>query len=88
MKLERPKWTKFGAHKKLPAKELKELLRRHPGLRPVGTRWVLTSKGQHAMKARLAVQGCQEDKSQIRTDTPTGSRDALYHARVAAAQTG
>ena len=88
MKVEWSKWTEFNAYKKLPHKELKELLRRHPGIRPVGTRWVLTQKATSAMKARLVVQGCQEDKSQIRTDAPTGSRDALYLTLAAAAQSG
>ena len=32
MKLEWSKWTEFGAYKKLPAKELKELFRKNPGL--------------------------------------------------------
>eukprot|EP00959_Pyramimonas_sp_CCMP1952_P102662 2147348-Pyramimonas_sp.AAC.1 len=40
------------------------------------------------MKARLDVQGCQEDKSQIRTDAPTGSRGAPYLTLAAAAQSG
>ena len=88
MKLEWSKWTEFGAYKKLPAKELTELFRKNPGLRPVGTRWVLGNKGPRLMKARLVVQGCQEDKAQIRTDAPTGSRDALYLTLAAAAQKG
>ena len=29
-------------------------------------------------KARLVDQGCQEDKGYIRTDAPTGSRDAFF----------
>eukprot|EP00959_Pyramimonas_sp_CCMP1952_P280521 5863766-Pyramimonas_sp.AAC.1 len=40
------------------------------------------------MEARLVAPGCQEDKSQIRTDAPAGSRGALYLALVAAAQSG
>ena len=46
MKTEWSKWTEFGAYKKLPPKELKELLRRNPGIRPVGTRWVLTRRAR------------------------------------------
>eukprot|EP00959_Pyramimonas_sp_CCMP1952_P349643 7326127-Pyramimonas_sp.AAC.1 len=78
MKTERSKWTEFGAYQKLPPKELKELLRRNAGIRPVGARWAPTSKGQNIMKARLVARGCKEDKSQTRTDAPTGSRDALH----------
>ena len=62
MKLEWSKWTEFGAYKKLPAKELRELFRKHPGLRPVGTRWVLGNKGPRLMKARLVVQGCKKTR--------------------------
>ena len=29
-------------------------------------------------KARLVAQGCQEDPSMIRTDSPTGSRDSFF----------
>eukprot|EP00959_Pyramimonas_sp_CCMP1952_P446709 9353701-Pyramimonas_sp.AAC.1 len=86
MKTDWSKWTEFGAYKKLPPRGLRELLRRNPGIRPAGARWVLTSKGQNVMQARLVVQGCQEDKSQIRTDAPTGSRGALYLALATAAQ--
>ena len=49
---------------------------------------MLTSKGQNAMKARLVVQGCQEDKSHIRADAPAVSRGALYLTLAAAAQKG
>eukprot|EP00959_Pyramimonas_sp_CCMP1952_P147008 3077015-Pyramimonas_sp.AAC.1 len=86
MRTEWSKWTEFGAYEKLPLKELKELLRRNPGIRPAGARRVLTSKGQNVMKARLVAQGCQEDKSQIRADAPAGSRGALYLTLAAAAQ--
>ena len=34
------------------------------------------------------VQGCQEDKGYIRTDAPTGSRDAFFMTLSAAAQDG
>eukprot|EP00959_Pyramimonas_sp_CCMP1952_P355206 7440324-Pyramimonas_sp.AAC.1 len=51
MKVEWSKWTESGAYKKLPPRELKELLRRNPGTRPAGTRWVFTSKGPNPMKA-------------------------------------
>eukprot|EP00959_Pyramimonas_sp_CCMP1952_P002908 60195-Pyramimonas_sp.AAC.1 len=33
-------------------------------------------------------RSCQENKSHIRTDAPTGSRDALYLTLAAAAQSG
>eukprot|EP00959_Pyramimonas_sp_CCMP1952_P467936 9492423-Pyramimonas_sp.AAC.1 len=60
-KTEWSKWTEFGAYKKLPPKGRKELLRRNPGIRPVGARWMLTSKGQNITKARLVAQGRHEN---------------------------
>ena len=39
--------------------------------------WVLTPK-EPDFKARLVVQGCQEDPSMVRTDSPTGSRDSVF----------
>ena len=39
-------------------------------------------------KASLVVQECQEDKGYIRTDAPTGSRDAFLMKLSAAAQDG
>eukprot|EP00959_Pyramimonas_sp_CCMP1952_P175829 3674101-Pyramimonas_sp.AAC.1 len=86
MKTEWSKWTEFGAYRKLPPKELKQFLRRNPGIRPAGTRCLLTSKGQNIMKARPVAQGCQEDMSQIRTDAPAGSRGALCLTLAPAAQ--
>ena len=50
------------------------------------------NRGNHPGQARLqsstVVQGCQEDKSYIRTDAPTGSRDAFFMTLSAAAQIG
>ena len=37
-------------------------------------------------KAKLVVQGCQEDKGYIRTDAPMRSRDACFMTLAAAAQ--
>ena len=69
--------------------QLKDIYRKDPKIRVIGTRWVLTSKeSTKAMKARLVVQGCQEDKSHIRTDAPTGSRDALLLTIAHGAQEG
>eukprot|EP00959_Pyramimonas_sp_CCMP1952_P249116 5207598-Pyramimonas_sp.AAC.1 len=86
MKTEWSKWAEFGAYEKLPPKELKELLRRGPGIRPVGARWALTSMGHNIIKARLVAQGYQGGKSQIRAGAPAGSRGALYLTLAAAAQ--
>ena len=57
----------------------------------MGTRWVLTEKiiqGKQDYKARKVVQGCQEDKGYIKTDAPTGSRDAFFMTLSAAPQDG
>ena len=56
-------------------------MKRNPDQKTVGTRWVITEKtiqGKPDYKGRLVVQGCQEDKGYIRTDAPTGSRDAFF----------
>ena len=45
-------------------------------------------QGKPDYKARLVVQGCQEDKGYIRTDAPTGSRDAFFMTLSAASQSG
>ena len=45
-------------------------------------------QGKPDYKARLVVQGCQEDKCYIRTDAPTGSRDAFFMTLSEAAQSG
>ena len=57
-------------------------------LQIVGTRWVLTEKANGTAKARLVVQGCQEKTNDIRSDSPTGSRDCLMLALIHAAQRG
>ena len=44
-----------------------------------------TDKGY---RARLVVQGCQEKATSLRTDSPTGSRDALLLTIAAASQKG
>ena len=66
-------------------------MKRNPDQKIVGTRLVFTEKviqGKPDYKARLVVQGCQEDKGHIRTDAPTGSRDAFFLTLSAAAQSG
>ena len=73
-------WKKWKEHKAtLPFTqgELRMLKSRFPNLKIVGTRWVLTPK-EPDFKARLVVQGCQEDPSMMRTDSPTGSRDSCF----------
>ena len=54
------KWEEFKATTPLSSSELAELSRLYPDLRIIGTRWALTIKDPD-FKARLAVQGCQED---------------------------
>ena len=50
---------------------------RFPNLKIVGMRWVLTPK-EPDFKARLVVQGCQEDPPMMRGDSPTGGRDSFF----------
>ena len=72
-------WKKWEEHKgtlPLTQGDLCMLKSRLPNLKVVGTRWVLTPKEAH-FKARLVVQGCQEDPSMMRTDSPTSSRDSF-----------
>ena len=85
------KWNEFGVTKFLSKKQLNDIMKRNPDQKIVGTRWVFTEKtiqGKPDYKARLVVQGCQEDKGHIRTDAPTGSRDAFFMTLSAAAQSG
>ena len=56
------KWTEFKAFRFLTESELQQILKRNPHQKIVGTRWVCTPKGAD-YKARLMVQGCQEDKT-------------------------
>ena len=63
-------------------------LRRRPGARPAGARRVLAGKGRGIVEAGLVAQGCQENRSRILADAPTGSRDALRITPAIAAQTG
>ena len=79
------KWNEFGVTKFLSKKQL------NADQKIVGTRWVFTEKtiqGKPDYKARLVVQGRQEDKGYIRTEAPTGSRDAFFMTLSAAAQSG
>ena len=67
---ERDKWNRFGVTKFLSKKQLNDIMKRNPNHNIVGTRWVFTEKviqGKPDCKARLVVQGCQEDKGYIRT---------------------
>ena len=85
------KWNEFGVTKFLSKKQLNDIMKRNPDQKIVGTRWVITEKtiqGKPDYKARMVVQGCQEDKGYIRTDAPTGSRDAFFMTLSAAAQSG
>ena len=81
-------WKKREKHKAtlpLTQGELRMLKSRFPNLKIVGTRWVLTTK-EPDFKARLVVQGCQEDPSMMRTDSPTGTRDSFFLVLSCAAQ--
>ena len=81
-------WKKWEGHKAtLPLSqcELRMLKFRFSNLKIVSTRWVLTPK-ESDFKARLVVQGCQEDPSMMRTDSPTGSRDRFFLVLSSAAQ--
>ena len=85
------KWNEFGVTKFLSKKQLNDTMKRNPDQKIVGTRWVFMEKviqGKPDYKARLVVQGCQEDKDYIRTHAPTGSRDAFFMTLSAAAQDG
>ena len=83
------KWNEYGVTKFLSKKkQLNDIMKRNPDQKIVGTRWVFTEKtiqGKSDYKARLVVQGCQEDEGYIRTD---GSRDAFFMTLSAAAQSG
>ena len=78
-------WQQFHATKPLSKKEYEGLTAQ--GARVIGTRWVLTRKDT-GYKARLVVQGCQEDKHQIRSDAPTGSLLGFFVVLAIAAQQG
>ena len=59
------KWEEAKATTPLSSSELAELRRLYPNLWIIGTRWVLTVKDPD-FKARLVVQGCQEDPTELR----------------------
>ena len=65
--------------------ELRIWKSRFPNLKIVGTLWGLTPK-EPDFKARLGLQGCQEDPSMMRTDSPAGSRDSCFLVLSCAAQ--
>ena len=85
MEREWRKWEEHKATLPLTQGELRMLNSRFPNLKIVGTRSVLTPK-EPDFKARLVVQGCQEDPSMMRTDSPTGSRDSFFLVLSCAAQ--
>ncbi|CAE8732752.1 unnamed protein product, partial [Polarella glacialis] len=62
-------WAKWLEHKSvrwLSAEDFRKLRGDHGELRVVGTRWVLTQKPDGSFKARLVVQGCQEQDLGLR----------------------
>ena len=82
------KWSEFRATKSRTEQQVKMFV--ESGTQIVGTHWVLTWKDSaHSIaKARLVVQGFQEARICIRSDTPTGSRDAFQTTIDHGAQTG
>ena len=85
MEREWKKWEEHKATLPLTQGELRMLKYGFPNLNIVGTRWVLTPKEPY-FKARLVVQGCQEDPSMMRTDAPTASSDSFFLVLSCAAQ--
>ena len=75
MEREWKKWEEHKATLPLTQGELRMLKSRFPNLKIVGTRWMTPKEPD--FKARLVVQGCQEDPSMMRTDSPTSSRDSF-----------
>ena len=74
MNKEWAKWTQFRATIPCP----KKVLDKYPDeLKIIGTRWVMTYKSDGTPKARMVVQGCQENLRDVRGDAPTGSRDSM-----------
>ena len=86
MSKEWSRWQQFNSTKFVSAAEFEQLRKR--GARPIGTRWVLTRKSNGDYKARLVVQGCQEQSYALRSDAPTGSQLAFHVALAFAAQRG
>ena len=85
------KWNEVGVTMFLSQKQLNDIMNRNPDQKILGTKWVLTEKviqGKQDYKAKLVVQGCQEDKGYIRTDAPTESSDAFFMTLAARAQDG
>ena len=64
------KWQEFETYVEVP----------DTGQERISCRWVCTEKvkaGNLITKARLVARGFEEDKSQLRTDSPTCSKDSL-----------
>ena len=79
------RWQQLKATILVSADMLQEL---PADLQIVGTRWVLTEKANGTAKARFIVHGCQEKTNDIRSDSPTSSRDRLMLTLIHAAQRG
>ena len=73
-------WSKWEQHKATKPVSEKMLAGMSQNQKIIGTRWVLTYKSNGTAKARLVVQGCQENAEHIRGDAPTASRDAMMVA--------
>ena len=64
------KWQEFQTYKEVP----------DTGQPRISSKWVCTEKvkgGQLVTKARLVARGFEEDQSQLRTDSPTCSKESL-----------
>ena len=74
------KWKEFRVTKFLSKKQLNDIMKRNHQMGLHGK----DHQGKPDYKARLVVQGCQEDKGYIRTDAPTGSREhSQQHLKAA-----
>ena len=76
------KWNEFGVTKFLSKKQLNDIMKRKPRPENCGNQMVITEKtiqGKPDYKARLVVQGCQEDKGTSGLMHPLELRDAFLH---------
>ncbi|CAE8719458.1 unnamed protein product [Polarella glacialis] len=88
MSREWQKWTEHKSVRWCSVQQLQQLRQADASLRVIGTRWVLTQKADGTYKARLVVQGCQENHLGLRVDAPTGSVLAFTLTLLFGAQNG
>jgi len=82
-------YQEFRATQTITQKELANIMAKNPKAQIIDTRWVITRKPppKH-FKARLVAIGCQEPKSAMRTDSPTGSLSMVWVALAYGGQKG